>query len=201
MDKGNKYALKFKKIVPLTGNDNYDIWSIKIEVLAKRKGLAEILHFKDNFANALVDGEVSRPGNHQELGFEEYYLGFEEIDGSTGERKRGKDRGCNFHAPQNNRFPIMHRTRDSCIEIAKCDNGKLYDLIVGNVNDRISLRLQAICRKDGIGALKNLDKWYGENEVKNRTNREWYGENKVLNSEIYKFKTKIEGKRWSYQYF
>ena len=50
---------------------------------------------------------------------------------------------------------------DLCINVARADNDRLYGLVVENVNNAIMLRLQRLCKGDGLGALENLNKWFG----------------------------------------
>ena len=60
-------ADKKTRIEVLNGNDNYEIWRSRIEVLAKRKDLGALMHFQDDYANALQDGKVDRfLGNDEE---------------------------------------------------------------------------------------------------------------------------------------
>ena len=49
---------KDKQFEPLKGSEGYDVWTSRMENLAKRKGLGALMHFGNDYANAICDGDV-----------------------------------------------------------------------------------------------------------------------------------------------
>ena len=139
----------------LNGSDNYEIWKSRMKVLTNRKELGALLHFGDQYAYAMHDGEVDKFVGKEE---EEY---FEEFTPATG-RGRGKGRkgGKGFQTPISRRSSISRKSLTTCIQIAKADNQKLYGLIVDNVEDNVLVRIQRTCEDDGLGAIDLLERSY-----------------------------------------
>ena len=138
---------KDKQFEPLKGSEGYDVWTSRMENLAKRKGLGALMHFGNDYANAICDGDVDR-FNGTDVD-DETVNGEGELPTMSTARK-AKEVG--FETPRR-QSKYGRKSFTTCRTIASSDNDRLYGLIIENVSDPIMLKLQRLCKGDGLGAL------------------------------------------------
>ena len=146
---------KDKQFEPLKGSEGYDVWTSRMENLAKRKGLGALMHFGNDYANAMCDGDVDR-FNGTDVD-DETVNGEGELPTMSTARK-AKEVG--FETPRR-QSKYGRKSFTTCRTIASSDNDRLYGLIIENVSDPIMLKLQRLCKGDGLGALDHIVRLYG----------------------------------------
>ena len=143
-----------KNFEPLKGSEGHVVWCGRLESLAKRKGLGALLHYGNDYADAMSDGKVDR---------------FNGVDDDDNAMNGDEDelptmssaRRMHFQTPGSVGPKHGRMSTITSRNVATIDNERLYGLIIDNVDDSIMLKLQRLCKDDGLGALENLMRLYG----------------------------------------
>lgn len=127
---------KDKQFEPLKGSEGYDVWTSRMENLAKRKGLGALMHFGNDYANAMCDGDVDR-FNGTDVD-DETVNGEGELPTMSTARK-AKEVG--FETPRR-QSKYGRKSFTTCRTIASSDNDRLHGLIIeknkGTIENSIS---------------------------------------------------------------
>ena len=123
---------KDKQFEPLKGSEGYDVWTSRMENLAKRKGLGALMHFGNDYANAICDGDVDR-FNGTDVD-DETVNGEGELPTMSTARKANE---VGFETPRK-QSKYGRKSFTTCRTIASSDNDRLYGLIIEKNKEQVN---------------------------------------------------------------